>query len=145
MFFTRWLNKISAIKTAIAIDILLAIAFISPAMAEEDAPFTSDFAGLNEEQQVLAARSLEFLSRMNNMYFDRIDKMNGGSEIQTRAMSTEYADYDVQAARGSVIEKGGRNYSITKKPTRDFQKADSLEPILFRQHACEDPVGRYGS
>ena len=148
MFFSGWLNRITAIGAGIVVAVVVAIAITiastSTALAKDDTLFTSDFAGLNEEQKVLAARSLEFLSRMNDMYFGRIDKMNSGSEIQTRAMSTEYADYNVQAARGSVIQKGGRNYSITKKPTRSFQ-ADRLESILFRQHACEEPFCRHGS
>jgi coproporphyrinogen III oxidase len=60
---------------------------------------------------------------MNTMYFSRIDQMNGGSsEKEARARSTEYADYNAKAARGPAIEKGGRLYSITKKPTRSFQK-----------------------
>jgi coproporphyrinogen III oxidase len=122
MDIAGWLNRINAIGAALVIAILLAITSTPAALAEDDALFTSDFAGLNEEQTVLAARALEFLSRMNDMYFGRIDKMNGGSEKESRARSTEYADYNAKAARGSVVQKGGRLYSITKKPTRSFQK-----------------------
>ena len=105
-----------------ALAILLAIASPSAALAEDDELFTSDFAGLDEEQKVLAKRSLEFLSRMNTMYFSRIDRMNGGSEKETRVYNTEYADHNAKAARGSVIQKAGRLYNITKKPTQSFQK-----------------------
>ncbi len=122
MDIAGWLNRINAIGAALVIAILLAITSTPAALAEDDALFTSDFAGLNAEQTVLAARALEFLSRMNDMYFGRIDKMNGGSEKESRARSTEYADYNAKAARGSVVQKGGRLYSITKKPTRSFQK-----------------------
>ncbi|MGI9289697.1 MAG: coproporphyrinogen III oxidase [Gammaproteobacteria bacterium] len=109
-------------STGIVVTILLTFASTSTALAEDDALFTSDFAGLDKEQEALARRSLEFLSRINNMYFSRIDKMNGGSEKESRFRSTEYADYNAKAARGPVIQKGGRLYSITKKPTRSFQK-----------------------
>ena len=122
MILAGWLNRISAIGAAMIIALLLAITPASTALAEDDELFTSDFAGLNAEQKALAERALEFLSRMNDMYFGRIDRMNGGSEKESRARSTEYADYNAKAARGSVIQKGGRLYSITKKPTRSFQK-----------------------
>jgi coproporphyrinogen III oxidase len=91
-------------------------------LAKDDTLFTSDFAGLNEEQTAFAARALDFFSRMEDMYFGRIDKMNGGNEYETRVMSTEYSDHNAKAARGPVIQKGGRAYNITKKPTRDFQR-----------------------
>ena len=122
MFFSGWLNRITAIGAGIVVAILLAITSTSAALAEDDALFTSDFAGLNEEQTIFAARALDFFSQMENMYFGRIDKMNGGNEHETRVMSTEYADHNAKAARGPVIQKGGRAYNITKKPTRDFQK-----------------------
>ncbi len=122
MFFSGWLNRITAIGAGIAVAILLTITSTSAALAEDDALFTSDFAGLNEEQTIFAARALDFFSQMENMYFGRIDKMNGGNEHETRVMSTEYADHNAKAARGPVIQKGGRAYNITKKPTRDFQK-----------------------
>jgi len=122
MFFSRWLNSITAAGPRIVVACLLTIMSASAALAEDDELFTSDFAGLNEEQKALAQSSLEFLSRMNTMYFSRIDKMNGGSEKESRFRSTEYADYNAKAARGPVVQKGGRLYSITKKPTRSFQK-----------------------
>jgi len=122
MLFSGWLNRTAAIATGILATTLLAIAPTSVAMAEDDEIFTSDFAGLTAEQKDLAERSLEFLQRMNDMYFGRIDKMNGNSEKTSRFRSTEYADYNAKAARGPVIQKGGRLLSITKKPTRSFQK-----------------------
>ena len=122
MSVSNWLNKIAAIGQGIAVATMLAMTSTSAAWAEDNELFTSDFAGLNAEQKVLAERALEFLSRMNDMYFGRIDQMNGGSEKTSRARSTEYADYNAKAARGPVVQKGGRLYSITKKPTRSFQK-----------------------
>jgi len=112
----------AASSKRIAVVTLLAITSASAAWAEDDELFTSDFAGLNAEQKALAERSLVFLSRMNDMYFSRIDQMNGGSAKTSRERTTEYADYNAKAARGPVVEKGGRLYSITKKPTRSFQK-----------------------
>ncbi|MGI9309031.1 MAG: hypothetical protein ACR2P6_07205, partial [Gammaproteobacteria bacterium] len=91
MSLSRWLNKIAAIDKGIAVVTLLAMTSTSAAWAEDNELFTSDFAGLNEEQKVFASRALDFLSRINDMYFGRIDQMNGGSEKTSRARSTEYA------------------------------------------------------
>ena len=82
---------------------------------------------------------------MEDMYFGRIDKMIGGSEHETRVMSTEYADHNAKAARGPVIQKGGSRLQHYKKTDAGLSKADGLEPILFRRHACEDPIGRHDS
>jgi len=102
--------------------LIFAVASLSPAWAEDESLFTSDFEGLNEEQIVFAERALDFFARMEEMYFGRIDKMNGGSEIEIRTANTEYAEHNAKAARGPVIEKGGRAFNITLKPTRDFQR-----------------------
>ena len=118
MIFTGWSNWVNSIS----IGMILAIAFLSPALAEDETLFTSDFAGLNEEQIVFAERALDFFARMEEMYFGRIDKMNGGSEIEIRTADTEYAEHNAKAARGPIIEKGGRAFNITLKPTRDFQR-----------------------
>ncbi len=109
-------------RVGMMLAILLAIASLSPAWAKDDTLFTSDFAGLNEEQSAFAARALGFFSRMEEMYFGRVDKMNGSSEHETRIRSTEYLDHNAKAARGPVIQKGGRAYNIEKKPSRYFQR-----------------------
>ena len=118
MFFTGWSRR----TKAISFGVMFAVASLSPAAADDHDLFTSDFAGLNEEQIVFAERALDFFARMEDMYFGRIDKMNGGSEIEIRTADTEYAEHNAKAARGPVIEKGGRAYNITLKPTRDFQR-----------------------
>ncbi len=122
MNFAKWRKAVVLIGMRMALVIVFSISLKSYAVAEEDALFASDFVGLNEEQTSFAERALEFMSRMEDMYFDRIDKMNGGSQIETRTKSTEYSDHNAKAARGLVIQKGGRAYNITKKPTRDFQR-----------------------
>lgn len=108
------------IRTALALAYALSVN--SVASAQQGDLFTSDFAGLNDEQTMFAERTLRFLSRMEDMYFGRIDKMNGGSDIEVRSVSNEYADYHAKAARGPVIQKGGRAFNVTKKPTREFQR-----------------------
>ena len=77
---------------------------------------------LSEEQLVFANRFSTFLERMDELYFNRIGKLNSDLEFETKTMSTEYADYDIKVARGTVIQKGGRTLNITKKPTRSFQR-----------------------
>ena len=142
MYFSGWLKRTAALAAGTAAVTLLTMAPTSIALAEDDDLFTSDFAGLSGEQKLLAERSLEFLTRMNDMYFSRIDKMNGGSAKESRARSTEYADYNAKAVRGPVIEKGGRLLSSTKKPTRSFQKQTVWDRFFsVNMHAKSPFVG----
>ncbi len=60
MVFTGWLNRIDAIGVGMVVAILLAITSPSAALAKDDTLFTSDFAGLNEEQTAFAARAIDF-------------------------------------------------------------------------------------
>lgn len=123
MIGTRCSSRMVVLGKRLLLTFWLAASFGASALADDKSLFSSDYAGLNEEQAAYAARTLEFLSRMEEMYFGRIDKMNGGSSRnETRTANTEYADHNAKAARGPVIQKGGRAYNITKKPTRDFQK-----------------------
>ncbi|MEC9374815.1 MAG: hypothetical protein VYA80_00430 [Pseudomonadota bacterium] len=48
--------------------------------------------------------------------------MNGSYQSDNRSMSSEFADYDIRVARGDVVEKIGRTRTITKKPTREFER-----------------------
>jgi len=101
-----------------------------------------DFDALTPEQAAFATRFSEFIEHMDSYYFDRIDQLNGGSELQTLTDSTEYSDYDVKVARGPVVEKAGRTIQITKKPTRDFQRENLWSRyFLFDVHPETPLVG----
>lgn len=80
-----------------------------------------DIPGLTPEQSVLANKALTFLSDMDRLYFGRIGELNGDLSIEVLEFPSDYADHQVQVARGSVVEKAGRMRVITKKPTVEFQ------------------------
>ena len=93
---------------------------IFPGMSQLQA--ADSLGALSKEQLSFANRFSIFLERIDTLYFNRIGKLNGDLEFETKTMSTKYADYDIKVARGTVIEKGGRTLNITKKPTRSFQR-----------------------
>jgi len=93
---------------------------VFPGMIQSQA--ADSLGALSEEQLAFANRFSAFLERIDALYFNRIGKLNGDLESETKTMSTEYSDYDIKVARGKVIEKGGRTLNITKKPTRSFQR-----------------------
>jgi len=101
----------------LAVALITFVSFFGPT-----ADAGNDIDALNEEHAGFANRTIAFLDRMDALFFDRAEKLNGGLELQTETMSSEYSDYDIKVTRGPVIEKGGRTINITKKPTRDFQK-----------------------
>jgi len=80
-----------------------------------------DIPGLTPEQSTLANRALTFLSEMDRLYFGRIGGLNGDFNIEVLDFPTDYADHQVQVARGAVVEKAGRMRVTTKKPTAEFQ------------------------
>ena len=105
------------VTSLLAVALIAFVQFLGPTADASD-----DIEALNEEHASFAHRTLDFLDRMDTLFFDRAEELNGGLELQTKTMGTEYSDYDIKVTRGSVIEKGGRTINITKKPTRDFQK-----------------------
>jgi coproporphyrinogen III oxidase len=103
---------------------------------------SDNLEALKSEQAAFANRFSTFLERMDTMYFERVAQLNGNSRVETKAMSNEYADYEVKVARGPVVEKGGRSLNITKKPTRSFQKPNLWSRyFLFDVHPKTPLVG----
>jgi len=82
---------------------------------------TDEFTGLTAEQTALANQAVEFLSEMDRLYFGRIGELNGGLRLEVLQFPNDYADHQVQVARGPVVEKAGRMRVTTKKPTAEFQ------------------------
>jgi coproporphyrinogen III oxidase len=68
--------------------------------------------GLTEEQQAFAARFLKLQDDMDEKFFGRAGKINGGhaSDV-TETVKELNADYYVRVARGDVVEKIGRMIS----------------------------------
>lgn len=106
--------------TIICAVVMMWAQFVFPGMSQSQA--SDNLEALSEEQRAFADRFSAFLERIDALYFDRIEELNGGLAVQTKTMTTEYAAYDIKVARGPVIEKGGRTLNITRKPTRSFQR-----------------------
>ena len=70
---------------------------------------------LPADQNALAQRMKDFIERMDDKYFARIEAMNGNQTEETMVMESEYSDYDIRVTRGPVIEKAGRMLSAGKK------------------------------
>jgi coproporphyrinogen III oxidase len=77
---------------------------------------------LSQEDAALARQFLAFLEHVDAKAFAATARMNGTEAAETRNMSSEYADYAIKVARGPVVEKIGRTRTITKKPTREFER-----------------------
>ncbi len=104
--------------------------------------------GLNEEQRAFAARYLVFLDDMDEKFFGRADRLNGGNRSDEKeTMEFGYADYYVRVARGNVIEKIGRMTSRVYEPTSDIQRPTSFgryygidvhakSPLMGQVHAA---------
>ena len=106
--------------TGPAFALITAFALLLGPAAVCSAP-NDDIEGLTAEQSALANRALKFLSDMDRLYFGRIAGLNGEFGIEVLDFPTDYADHQVQVARGSVVEKAGRMRVITKKPKAEFQ------------------------
>jgi len=99
---------------------MLAASSIRPVHAET----TPDRATLSPEAKAYVTRTLEFIDRMNGIYFNAAARLNGvDNRLEHSELDTEFGHWDTQVARGPVMEKAGRTITVIKKPT--FQ-ADTL-------------------
>ncbi len=77
------------------------------------------------EQQELAARFQTYIDRMEEKYFDRMEKLNGATTFEEKYITTDYSEWDMRVARGPVVEKGGRMLGmVTKTVPNAMQPAD---------------------
>jgi coproporphyrinogen III oxidase len=109
-----WVLPSSVLVLVAALAMLLGPTVVLSAAPEQ-------IPGLTLEQSALANRALAFLSEMDRLYFGRIGELNGDLYVEILDFPNDYADHQVQVARGPVIEKAGRMRVTTKKPTADFQ------------------------
>ena len=112
---------------------MLAASSIRPVHAET----TPDRATLSPEAKAYVTRTLEFIDRMNGIYFDAAARLNGvDNRLEHSELDTEFGHWDTQVARGPVMEKAGRTITVIKKPT--FQ-ADTLWSRYLVLWLGEDP------
>jgi coproporphyrinogen III oxidase len=96
-----------------------ALMFAGPAFAEPN----DGIEGLNEEQQALAGRFLQFQNDMDEKFFARAGEINGGNSTDiNESIEGKYADFYVRVARGDVVEKIGRMISRVYEPSSDIQR-----------------------
>ena len=100
---------------------LLALAILM-AVTPTETLARDDLDALSAEQAAFANRFLEFLQRVDAVAFGRIGIMNDVDETDDRSISSDHAEYDIKVARGPVVEKIGRTRTITRKPTRKFER-----------------------
>jgi len=94
---------------------LLAISPVLPSAAFAGAHDGTSNRLPDADQAVLRTFLDDFVTRMDEKYFGRVEVLNGGIEFEDRTAATEYSDYDLRVARGDVIEKAGRMLSHGKK------------------------------
>ena len=64
-----------------------------------------------DEQKALQDFYDDFVARMDEKYFGRVEKMNGAVEFEDRTATTEYSGFEMRVTRGEVMEKAGRMLS----------------------------------
>ena len=97
----------------------------SPYSSSAQAQSTESEPSLTRDQAEYAKCTLDFIAKMDSLFFDRVEALNGGLQVETLNLDNEASIYDVKVVRGSVVEKGGRVLTITVKPTARFQKPTS--------------------
>ncbi len=112
-------------KIFLALSVWIALTFLAgPSIGLAEADSAPDTAKLSPEAAAFVSRTLEFIDKMNGIYFDAAAQLNGDdNRLEQRELDTENGNWDTQVARGPVIEKAGRTITVIKKPT--FQ-ADTL-------------------
>ncbi len=74
----------------------------------------ANFERLDDAQKALSARMETFMAEMDARYFARAEAMNGGQVLEEKDFVTNTYDYNIKVARGPVMEKIGRMYSVGK-------------------------------
>lgn len=85
--------------------------------------------GLNEQQQVFAARTLKFIDDMDAKHFARAADIDATLKLESKNFDYDFARYEAHVGRGDVVEKIGRMTGIVYEPTGDIQT-----PTLFGRY-----------
>ena len=113
-------KRAPAVSSAIMLSAVLSatmtgsMVFSNDAVAES-APADERIKLLPPEQQALAQNVKDFIQRMDDKYFARVESINGGGEYEGLIKTGEYSDYDIRVTRGPVVEKTGRMLAAGKK------------------------------
>ena len=73
-----------------------------------------DKDALDAEQAALANNMLQFIDEMDDRHFSLVARLNGYRDVKSTSFQDDHADYEIQVARGDVIEKSGFTTSVTK-------------------------------
>ena len=85
--------------------------------------------GLTEAQQAFAARTLQFIDKMDAKYFARAAEIDDDLALTSKDFNYDYALYEVKVGRGSNVEKIGRMTGIVFEPTDPIQ-----DPTVFGRY-----------
>jgi hypothetical protein len=113
------------ISSFVAALIFAAVLFSAPVHAGKN----DGIEGLNEVQQVYAARTLQFIKDMDAKYFGRAADIDGDLVVTTKDFDYDFARYETLVGRGSAIEKIGRMNGIVFEPTGEVQS-----PTVFGRY-----------
>jgi hypothetical protein len=113
------------ISSSIAAFIFAAVLFSAPVHAGKN----DGVEGLNEVQQVYAARTLQFIKDMDAKHFGRAAEIDAGLVVTSKDFDYDFARYETLVGRGSAIEKIGRMNGIVFEPTGDVQS-----PTVFGRY-----------
>jgi coproporphyrinogen III oxidase len=128
-------------RSAVHVLALLATAVLAAPVAAADGGLTIE--ALPASQQPLARRTLEFVARMERLYFERVQDLNAGkSTFETRNVETDSIAFDVRVARGDVVEKAGRMLSVSLRPNQRFPQERAFNRFLsFDVHPKSPLIG----
>jgi len=88
---------------------------LSPDATAQSTPEDERMKLLPPEQQALAQSMTDFIERIDDKYFTRVETINGGGNYEGLIKTGEYSDYDIRVTRGPVVEKTGRMLAVGKK------------------------------
>lgn len=88
---------------------------LSPDATAQSTPEDERMKLLPPEQQALAQSMTDFIERIDDKYFARVETINGGGNYEGLIKTGEYSDYDIRVTRGPVVEKTGRMLAVGKK------------------------------
>ena len=72
--------------------IIFAVTLSSVPLFARSVAAADNLAALSEEQAIFAQRTLDFIAKMDSMHFSRVEKINGGLELETLNVETGFGN-----------------------------------------------------
>ena len=114
--------------------------FAASSIRTVQAETTTDTARLSPQETVFASRTLDFIEKMNGIYFDAALQLNGNdNRFEQRALDTDFGTWDTRVARGPVMEKSGPHGDDHQET--DVSGGYAMEPLLGFGRASEVTAG----